>query len=47
MLGQPVAFSFDELASTDIQGRARGWRALVGKSAEMDVALANRIVGFE
>ena len=47
VLGQPVAFSFDELASTDIQGRARGWRALVGKSAEMDVALANRIVGFE
>ena len=46
VLGSPVSLTFDELSAADIQSRARGWRALVGREASMAEAEASRIVGF-
>ena len=46
VLGELVTLTFDELGAADIVGRARAWRALVGKAAAMDPARASEIVGF-
>ena len=46
VLEQPVTLQFDDLGAADVQSRARAWRQLVGREAEMDAGTASRIVGF-
>ena len=36
VLEQPVTLQFDDLGAADVQSRARAWRQLVGREAEMD-----------
>ena len=46
VLDTPVSLTFDDLSAADIQSRARSWRQLVGREAEMGEGAASRIVGF-
>lgn len=46
-LGAPALdLTFEGLAASDVQGRARAWRSLVGKDEKMAPADARRLVGF-
>ena len=42
-----ISLSFDSLFAADIQGRAWAWRSLVGNEAQMDPAIAARLLGME
>ena len=42
-----VSLDFTPLMASDIQGRARAWRSLVGPEAAMTAEAAGAIVGFE
>ena len=46
-LDAPVTLSFARLGASDISGRARAWRSLVGKDATMPDADARRIAGLD
>ncbi len=46
-LDAPVALSFARLGASDVAGRARAWRSLVGKDATMPDADARRIAGLD
>lgn len=46
-LDAPVTLSFARLGASDIAGRARAWRGLVGKDATMPDADARKIAGLD
>ncbi len=46
-LDAPVTLSFARLGASDVTGRARAWRSLVGKDAKMDDDAARKIAGLD
>ena len=42
-----LSITFDTLYAADLSGRARAWRSLVGKDAQMDPERAARLAGLE
>ena len=46
-LDAPVTLSFARLGASDVQGRARAWRSLVGREGVMADADARRITGLD
>jgi len=45
-LGADVSITFDRIAASDTQGRARAWRSLAGPDAAMSPDVAARLVGL-